>query len=174
MTRRARGRALPQRRQHGAVAIEFAFLFAIFFVVLYAAISYAMVMMVQQALTQAAAEGARAGIGKVDPLRFTTDALRKAEQSRLARIATESALSWLPATIKGRIIASGIDTKWTDKFVPIQTGAGSVTINMSTITVSVTYADYAKSPLMPILNMPGFGPVPNVPQNLVGRATGTP
>ena len=56
----------------------------------------------------------------------------------------------------------------------IQTGAQPQTIPMSTITVTVTYPDYANAPLLPILNMPGYGPVPSVPQNLVGKATATP
>lgn len=157
--------------QRGAVAIEFVLLFGIFFVVLYGSISYGIVMMVQQALTQAASEGARATAGKINPLQFTTPALVNAEKTRLATEAATNALSWLPQRARSVITVGVVSTA---KQTIIATGAGAQSVNMSYNTVTVTYPDYANSALLPTLKFPGFGSIPSVPTNLVGKATVTP
>jgi Flp pilus assembly protein TadG len=53
----------PGRRwQRGATAVEFAIIFPVFFVILYAILSFGMIFVIQQSLTLAASEGARAGL----------------------------------------------------------------------------------------------------------------
>ncbi|AYQ38248.1 pilus assembly protein TadE [Burkholderia aenigmatica] len=49
-------------RQRGATAVEFAIVFPVFFVICYAIISFGMIFAIQQSLTFAAGEGARAGL----------------------------------------------------------------------------------------------------------------
>ena len=50
------------KKQQGAAAIEFAIIFPIFFLIFYAIITYGLIFAVQQTVTLAAAEGARAAV----------------------------------------------------------------------------------------------------------------
>lgn len=51
-----------RQRQKGAYAVEFAFVFIVFFVVLYGIITYGLIFAAQQSLNFAAESGARAGL----------------------------------------------------------------------------------------------------------------
>ncbi|ASV99665.1 TadE/TadG family type IV pilus assembly protein [Paraburkholderia aromaticivorans] len=58
-------RVLPLRRaraQRGATAVEFALVFPLFFAILYAIITFSLILVAQQNLTLAAEEGARAAL----------------------------------------------------------------------------------------------------------------
>ncbi len=164
-------------RQRGSAAIEFAFLFGIMFTVAYGAISYAMIMVLQQSLVQAANEGARAAAGKLSYLKFDSDQLRDQALTDLAKKAAENSLAWLPDNIRTHITGNGIAVTFTPTAVTVNTGSGGTkSILMDTITVKVTYAGYAEKPLLPLLVIPGAaeGSAPGVPTNLVGTATVTP
>ncbi|MBR8059271.1 TadE/TadG family type IV pilus assembly protein [Burkholderia dolosa] len=50
------------RSQRGATAVEFAIIFPLFFVISYAILCFGMIFVIQQSLTFAATEGARAGL----------------------------------------------------------------------------------------------------------------
>jgi Flp pilus assembly protein TadG len=56
------GQRFGHRRQRGATAVEFAIVFPVFFVICYAIVSFGMIFAIQQSLTFAAGEGARAGL----------------------------------------------------------------------------------------------------------------
>ena len=56
------GRPARYRRQRGATAVEFAIIFPLFFVICYAIICFGMIFVIQQSLTFAASEGARAAL----------------------------------------------------------------------------------------------------------------
>ncbi|HDR9869472.1 TadE/TadG family type IV pilus assembly protein [Burkholderia cenocepacia] len=51
-----------RRRQRGATAVEFAIVFPLLFVIFYGIVSFGMIFTIQQSLTFAASEGARAGL----------------------------------------------------------------------------------------------------------------
>ena len=51
-----------RRAQRGTMAVEFAMVFPVFFLVFYAIVTYSMVFVAQQSLTLAASEGARAAL----------------------------------------------------------------------------------------------------------------
>ncbi|OAJ56436.1 pilus assembly protein TadE [Paraburkholderia ginsengiterrae] len=51
-----------QRAQRGATAVEFALVFPLFFTVLYAIVTFSLILVAQQNLTMAAEEGARAAL----------------------------------------------------------------------------------------------------------------
>lgn len=51
-----------RERQRGATAVEFAIIFPLFFAICYAIICFGMIFVIQQSLTSAASEGARAGL----------------------------------------------------------------------------------------------------------------
>jgi Flp pilus assembly protein TadG len=164
--------SLPRAQaQRGAAGIEFAFLFTIFFGVFYAILSYAFVTLLLQGLIQAAAEGARGAV-RVDRTAFVSEAQYKTACETLAKDAVVTALSWLPAAVRTQIEGSnGITYEWVDKNVPVTTGNGSESVGTLTLTVRVTYANYAARPLLPLLTLPGLGTIPNVPTNLVGTST---
>ncbi|AFQ48333.1 TadE/TadG family type IV pilus assembly protein [Burkholderia cepacia] len=59
-------------RQRGATAVEFAIIFPLFFVICYAIICFGMIFVIQQSLTFAASEGARASLNYAPDLTTRT------------------------------------------------------------------------------------------------------
>lgn len=145
------------RRCRGTASIEFALLFIPFFAMFYAIVSYGVVMLLIESFTLAAQEGARVALA-VDPVSFPDNGTyQNAVESRVkARVAVN--LSWLPATVKNKVLGDGNQN--------IQVAVDGT----GTLSVTVQYADYRSTPLIPILVLPGLGAVPNVPQNLLATA----
>ncbi len=146
-------------KQIGSVAIEFALAFPLFFTLFYAIVGYGLVMTLDQSLTHASKEGVRAAI-KADPTTYPTVDAYQTKVGELARGAVAQTLAWLPNSQKDAILGSAPDY---DKI--------QVTVNGSTITVTLTY-QFAQAPLLPILNLPAIGKVPNIPDNFVITANG--
>lgn len=127
--------------QRGASAIEFALVFPVFFMIFYAIISYGLIMVAQQSISLAAAEGARAG------LRFSTDAAARDAQARLASLGTGSAAFWIADRLNfsGELLAA----------CPYSAASRCY-------KVTVTYPSYRQRPLTPLLLGPLMGfTVPN-------------
>lgn len=57
-----RSHGLEQRAQRGSTAVEFALIFPVFFVILYAVVTFSLIFVAQQNMTLAAEEGARAAL----------------------------------------------------------------------------------------------------------------
>ncbi|HYD34017.1 MAG TPA: TadE family protein [Methylophilaceae bacterium] len=150
---RAKQQLQLNSRQAGAAAIEFALLFALFFVIFYALVSYAVAMLIQQSFTHAAAEGARAAVA-VNPLEFSdTEDFRGAVNARVENT-VNSALAWLPE--KAKTAVAGEKVSWSG----------------DTLTVRIEYRDYGTSAgLLPVLQLPMIGNVPNLPKDLIGSAS---
>ncbi len=132
-----------QRRNcAGAVAVEFAFVFLIFFSLFYAIVAYGFVFTLQQNLTLAAEEGARAAV---------QDAPNEAARLTRAQATANNVLNWLPA--------GGIT---------VNAAAADCVANPATrcVTVTVTY-DYAGHPIVPALPLLGIA----IPANLHAAAT---
>lgn len=132
-----------QRRAcRGAVAVEFALVFLIFFALFYAIVAYGLVFAMNQSLTLAAEEGARAAV---------QDAPNTATRITRAQNTAMGVLNWLPT--------AGITVNAT---------AAPCTPNpaISCVTVLVTY-DYANHPLVPTLPLLGIA----IPANLGATAT---
>ncbi|MDD5329943.1 MAG: pilus assembly protein [Sulfuricella sp.] len=130
-----------RHRQGGAMAVEFALVFAMFFVVMYGIVAYGIVFAVQHSLTQAANEGARAAVRDVGDT---------AARMALAQTVATGAVSWLGARAP----------------VPVVNAANCVSTPYVCVTVSLTY-NYAANPIVP--SLPGLGVV--LPANLRGQAT---
>lgn len=126
----------------GAVAVEFALVFVIFFSLFYAIVAYGFVLTLRQNLTLAAAEGARAAVQSAPD-----------EATRLSRAQTTAngILSWLPA--------GGAS---------ITATAAPCAANPATrcVTVTVSY-DYAGHPVVPALPLLGIA----IPATLSAAAT---
>jgi Flp pilus assembly protein TadG len=157
------------RAQRGAAGIEFAFLFTIFFGVFYAILSYAFITLMYQGLVQAAAEGTRAAV-RVDRTAFASDTQYQTAANAMAQSAVLNALSWMPASVRAAITGGGINFNWASSVVPINTGNGLQNIKAWTLTVKVSY-NYAASPMLPLLSLPGLGTIPNVTAPLVGASS---
>lgn len=143
--------------QHGAVAIEFAMLFLLFFGLFYALVNYAVVMLMQSAFIHAAEEGARAAIA-VDRLAYVNSQayLSTGVDPRVRNVVGDS-LNWLPAKPKDKVLGAGNSQ--------IQ-----LSMNGNQLTVRVVYSNYANDPLIPMLTLPVIGQIPKVPVDLAGTA----
>jgi len=146
--------ARDPNRQSGSSTIEFALVFPLFFAVFYAIAAYSLVMALEQSLTYAAAEGARAAVA-VDPTDFNNEGdYVNAIRNRSCVVATERA-GWLsePPACASEVAADAGDP------------------DTRTVTLTLTYP-YAASPLVPVIDVPLIGEIPAVPDELVVRAVG--
>ncbi|MGM0516321.1 MAG: TadE family protein [Pseudomonadota bacterium] len=137
------GKRFPRSpsRQQGVAAIEFALIFPLLFAIFYAAVTYGFVFMLNQGLTFAAEEGARAALRVEDPARLQ-DYVEAQVDDRLA---------WLPAWARDarEVSITGPDS------------SGRLTVDLEFPASSL--------PLAP-LTLPGIGEVPRLPDRFRARA----
>ncbi len=126
----------------GAVAVEFALVFLLFFSLFYAIVAYGLVFTIKQSLTMAAEEGARAAV---------QDAPNVATRLARADTTARARLSWLPA--------AGVSVTPTPTACVANPAAQCV-------TVVVNY-DYAGHPIVPALPLLGVA----IPATLGATAT---
>ncbi|MCH4902631.1 MULTISPECIES: TadE/TadG family type IV pilus assembly protein [unclassified Pseudomonas] len=135
-----------RKAQKGAVAIEFALVFVIFFAVFYGLVSYALPFVLMQTFNQATAEAIRRAVA-VDPTipNYSTVVVSTAN----------AALSQqLSSTLPSLNVVVGTDTS-----TVYDPTAG-------TLTVSVNYPVSKLNQVIPFLVLPGIGAVPSLPTNL--------
>lgn len=145
---RARGgsgvRGGSTRDEAGSVLVEFSLVFALFVMVIYALISFGVILAAKNSLTHAAAEGARAAVAVVDDPMTADD-----ERVLRAREKVDQALGWFGARY--------------------ETGDTSAVVapcgTAECITVKITYP-YSTRPIVP--PAPGLGLV--IPSNLTSTA----
>ncbi|WP_118179077.1 TadE/TadG family type IV pilus assembly protein [Paraburkholderia phosphatilytica] len=125
-----------RHRARGATAVEFALLFPLFFLVLYAIVTYSLIFVAEQSLTLAAEEGARAALAYQDAttLNAALDARASAACTAAANVS-----SWL---------ANRANCTATP-------AACSYDASLDCIEVTMNY-DYAASPLVPTLPLLGI------------------
>jgi Flp pilus assembly protein TadG len=132
-------RARGWSNQRGVAAIEFALVFPLFFVVLYAIVAYGLIFAASQTLSLAAQEGGRAA------LRFegeTSLAQAYSLRTTAACSTAQSLVSWLPA--------AGMTASCSNAAC---TSSGST--GMQCVTVQMSY-NYIGFPLVPNLPLMGF------------------
>ncbi|BAO89970.1 TadE/TadG family type IV pilus assembly protein [Caballeronia cordobensis] len=133
--------------QRGNMAIEFAIVFPLFFVVFYAIVTYSIIFVAQQSLTLAAEEGARAA------LRFQANA--QTVDDALARRATAAC-----ETAKNL-------TNWLASAALCSAAPAPCTYDASLRCIEVTLNyGYAQRPLVPTLPLFGLA----LPDSLIARA----
>ncbi len=146
-----------RRDERGAEMVEFALVVVLLIALLYGIISYGLILAAQSTVTQAAADGARAGIiatssgGSIGPP-CTTSACTVSESQ------AGSDLGWLG---KGTCGTSGTTITCVSTEVPCPSNT-----NNECLTVTVNY-DYSASPLFP--ELPGMGVV--TPSNISASNT---
>lgn len=134
--------SISSRRQRGAVAVEFALVFGMFFVVMYGILSYGIIFAIRHSLEQAANEGARAAVRDVGGL---------AARINLATTTAQNAVAWLGTLAPTPVVTS-----------PPCPNASEFTC----VTVALTF-NYAANPIVPPL--PGLGIV--LPATIKAQAT---
>lgn len=141
-----RGERHRLRRQRGSNAVEFALVFPLFFLTIYAVVTFSMIFAAQQSLTLAAEEGARAALNYQQAQDVTTSL-----NNRKAAACT---------------VALGM-TNWLASKAQCTSAWANCTFDatMRCITVTMTY-DYQSNPLVP--NLPGFAAT--LPKTLASTA----
>jgi len=132
-------------RQKGAVAIEFALVFLMFFAVFYGLLSYSLPMLMVQSFNQASSEAVRRCVA-LDP----ASASYGTDVTNLARQTLEQQLSWLPGPLSFQF-------------------ATDATVTLSgtrLLTVSVHYSKSKLTSTLPVLVLPVIGEIPRLPTTL--------
>ncbi|MBJ9592480.1 MULTISPECIES: TadE/TadG family type IV pilus assembly protein [Burkholderia] len=144
-----------RRRERGATAIEFALMLPVFFLILYAIITYGMIFAAQQNLTLAATEGARAALNYQQVgAAASVPAAQQAALAARAQAACTAATN-LTTWLKGATCT------------PTQQGSCSYDTTMLCVQITLTYP-YSQNPLVP--PFPLLGSLLPVPSALVGTA----
>jgi Flp pilus assembly protein TadG len=139
-----------RKSQTGAVAIEFALAFIIFFAVFYGLVSYSLPLVMMQSFNQATAEAVRRSVA-VDPdtPNYSTVVINTANATLTQQ------LSWIPPVFN---LVVGVDTS-------SQYSATGL------LTVRVDYPVSKLNQVMPVLVLPGIGPVPSLPSHLTASSS---
>ncbi|MCP1421326.1 MULTISPECIES: TadE/TadG family type IV pilus assembly protein [Pseudomonas] len=140
--------SLPHK-QKGAAAIEFALVFIIFFGVFYGIISYSLPLLLMQSFNQSTAEAVRRSVA-LDPATPGYNA------ALIARATTEltTQTAWIPPALNFN-------------------AATDATVNFvdGLLTVRIHYPTHKISAVIPFLNLPGIGQVPNLPATLTASSS---
>ena len=137
------------RKQKGAVAIEFALVFVIFFAVFYGLVSYSLPLLLMQSFNQSTAEAVRRSVA-LDPSTANYDtAVRNIATTELTR-----QLAWIPAALNFNVATDA-----------------SATYIGGVLTVTINYPTSKLNQVLPFLVLPGIGSVPNLPATLTARSS---
>ncbi|AOY01208.1 TadE/TadG family type IV pilus assembly protein [Jeongeupia sp. USM3] len=130
------------KRMAGAAAVEFALTLPLLLLLAYGMIAYALLFLLQQQLSLAAAEGARVA------MRYYPDEPARAAASRMA---ARQAVSLVNLTDDQIVVVRRQD----NKCVPSRP-------SISCYDVTITYG-YAANPLLPAIALPGLALLPYPP-----------
>ncbi|MBX9408566.1 pilus assembly protein [Pseudomonas baetica] len=135
--------SLP-RKQKGAVAIEFALVFIVFFAVFYGLVSYSLPLLLMQSFNESTAEAVRRSVA-LDPASadYSTTVITTA-RTELTR-----QLAWLPGALN---FDAATDS--------------NITYVGGVLTVTVNYPTAKLNQALPFLVLPGIGSVPRLPATL--------
>ncbi|MDF1691046.1 MAG: TadE/TadG family type IV pilus assembly protein [Zhongshania sp.] len=150
-----------QRRQKGAVAIEFVFIFPVFFIICYAIIVYGLAFLLVQNFTYSSEEVLRMTLSSCDDCETAAEWQLElaANANSLAIIdSTSSLLVFRPDNLTATACCADEDGS--------TCGGAAVTVNGVLCEVSISAA-----PLLDGITMPGFGKLPSLPNKLAGKAS---
>lgn len=139
-----------RKSQKGAVAIEFALVFIIFFAVFYGLVSYSLPLVMMQSFNQATSEAVRRSVA-VDPNtpNYSTVVINTANATLTQQ------LSWIRPIFN---LVVGVDTS-------VEYSASGL------LTVQVNYPVSKLNQVMPFLVLPGIGTVPSLPTYLTAKSS---
>lgn len=136
-------KASLRRTQKGAVAIEFAAVFVVFFAVFYGLVSYTLPLLMMQSFNQATAEAVRRAMA-VDP----NSANYATTVQNLANSVVQAQTLWIPSLFN--FAATDYSAVYTN----------------GVLTVRIDYPTAKLTQVLPRLVLPVVGPVPNLPTTL--------
>lgn len=137
------------RQQKGAVAIEFALVFVLFFAVFYGIVTYSLPLLLVQSFHQSTAEAVRRSVA-LDPNTPGYETLVKTTATTELRRQT----AWIPTALN-----FNVDTDTRATYV------GGV------LKVEINYPTGKLQQVIPFLVLPGIGQVPNLPATLSARSS---
>jgi Flp pilus assembly protein TadG len=145
-----------RKSQKGAVAIEFALVFVIFFAVFYGLVSYSLPFVMMQSFNEATSEAIRRSVA-VDPTipNYSTVVVST------ANAALTQQLSWVPPVFN---LVIGTDTS-------AVFATGGTNGPNGTLTVTVNYPVSKLNQVIPFLVLPGIGSVPSLPTTLTATSS---
>jgi len=151
---------LSGRKQGGAAVIEFALVLPILLFIAVGIIYYGYVFMLDAAVTHAAKQGAQVA-AYVDPVGLDGTEYQDAVTAQVNTSVTNS-LSWLPNSVLDNLGAEPVNVSFSGPAAGIPGGIVIITVTMN--------VSGGTSPLLPQINLPGFGAVPPLPLTLNGVA----
>ena len=152
--------ALERRRQRGAYAVEFALVFPLLFILIYALLTFGLIMTAQQSLNFAAESGARAAL--VAPgADAVLSGLTPAEREQVLH-------NRLLSRVEQARLQAGEQVRWLSDWVGAEHVRVSAALVGNDVHVDIVY-DYAQAPLVPLLG-PGAWFAMVVPARLDGQA----
>ena len=156
--------AARRRRQSGAAAVEFAFLFPLLLFIVYATIVYGYVFFLQQTINLVAQESAKAAVAMPpfdangNPVDYSTVVADYFNASK-----TSGLLSGLPAAQRADVQLPTVSAP-----VNLVDGGGQTIGQVITITVQFNNL----TTVFPQIGLPGIGPaLPPLPSTLQARAS---
>ncbi|MBK5510101.1 TadE/TadG family type IV pilus assembly protein [Pseudomonas sp. TH15] len=132
------------KSQKGAVAIEFALVFVVFFAVFYGLVSYSLPFVLMQSFNEATSEAVRRSVA-LDP----ATANYSTAVTATARTELTRQLAWLPGALN---FNASTDS--------------SITYVGGVLTVTINYPTSKLNQALPFLVLPGVGTVPRLPATL--------
>lgn len=135
------------KKQTGAVAIEFALMFPVFFAMVYAIIAYGTAFLIIQSFTYVSEDALRAALATECEASICTEA----ELEPVVRSQVQNSLTWLSASmVSGATSGENFFSCDPDMLC---------TVRLST------------APPLPGITLPLVGDIPSLPDSLVGRAS---
>lgn len=150
-----------KRKQSGAVAIEFALIFPVFFILIYAIAAYSMAFLTVQNFTYASEEILRIAIA--------------CEDCKTAVEWEDHIQSTLDGTSPGTGVVNGVDENGNATIPSLIHFADAdevtTTISCTENTEVICELSFSATPRLQAINLPGLGPMPSLPDALVGKAS---
>lgn len=141
----------PRRGERGAAAVEFALVAPLLLLLVFGIIDYGYMLSFRQALSQGAAEGARAAA--VKPAGTATGTLED-----VMRAAVNDALDSYGVQCSGAALQHKVDGAWQpagDCTLTIGACSNNATVTCATVTLAYTYGDDPLLPDVPLVPLPG-------------------
>jgi Flp pilus assembly protein TadG len=134
------------KRQRGVAAVEFALVFPLFFLIFYGILTFGMIFVIQQSLTFAATEGARAALNYtlLPCSRLST------AQTVATNVMTNSYGTWGQSATVATQVSTAAPTPSTTSTTCTSSGFSSSSTVPYYVMVTMTYS-YSQHPLIPWL-----------------------
>lgn len=146
-----------KQSERGVATIEFALVFSLLFFVFWGIVSYTFPLLVLQTMNRAVSEATRVA-AEESPLQ--TEFVTIATAAASAELTQQ--LAWLP---------TGWRTPITQSVTFEPNPQCSLARPNCLLVIQLTYPNYLTNPIVPVLTLPGLGPVPRVPNNLIARTS---